>query len=63
MPDEDSDESLVVYESPEDGRRRVLRGHPELVGHFVVVHRRGGDVILASRLVLEIKPPRRERVP
>lgn len=49
-------ESVVVYTSP-DGRNRVLRGHPEIVGDFVIVHRRGGDIYLATKIVLEIRPP------
>jgi hypothetical protein len=57
MQAEGEAESLVVYTSPDGGRTRVLRGRPEIVGDFVVVHRRGGDIYLASKLVLEIRPP------
>ncbi len=57
MQGEADAESLVVYTSPDDGRTRVLRGRPEIVGDFVIVHRRGGDIYLASKLVLEIRPP------
>lgn len=56
MQDQGEAESIVIYSAP-DGRTRVLRGHPEVRGDFVVVHRRGGDILIASRVVLEIRPP------
>jgi len=52
----DEGESVVIYIAS-DGRQRVLRGQPEIRGDFVIVHRRGGDFYLATRTVLEIRPP------
>lgn len=55
------EESTVVYESWEHGefRRRVLHGVPEFRDDgLLIIHRRAGDFVIASKLVLQIIPPR-----